>query len=138
LRVVLDTGVVLSALLFPKGRLTWLVDAWKEGAVVPLVSRETVKELVRALAYPKFALEPEEIEMVLGEYLPWTQQVERSPPASLPRCRDPEDQKLVELAAAGEAELLVSGDGDLLDLRAVGATRIVKPARLAALLERGR
>jgi predicted nucleic acid-binding protein len=56
LRVVLDTDTVLSALLFPEGRLAWLRDAWTCGSVLPVVCIATVRELIRALAYPKFEL----------------------------------------------------------------------------------
>jgi uncharacterized protein len=56
LRVVLDTNIVLSALLFKSGRLAWLLPAWQEYRVVPLVCRDTLDELLRVLDYPKFRL----------------------------------------------------------------------------------
>ena len=118
LGVVLDTNAVLSALLFPLGRLTWLRDGWKSGRLSPLASKATVRELIRVLSYPKFRLDKEEIETLLGDYLPFIEIVEMSSgdPEDIPRCRDPDDQMFLALATAGKAEALVSGDQALLDL----------------------
>ena len=136
MRIVLDTGVVLSSLLFPAGRLTWLPGLWKSGAMTPLASRETTRELIRALGYPKFSLSPDEVSILLGEYLPWTQTVEVSGPvaAALPACRDEADQKFLELAAAGAADALVTSDRDLLELAGKTAFAILTPARLRTRL----
>ena len=57
-RVVLDTHVVLSALLFGGGPAGRVRAGWQEGRFVPLVSTATAQELVRVLAYPKFRLSP--------------------------------------------------------------------------------
>lgn len=70
-RVVLDTNVVLSALVFAYGRLSAVRNAWLEDACIPLVSRTTAAELVRALAYPKFRLGREEQRELLADYLPY-------------------------------------------------------------------
>ncbi|WP_289241010.1 PIN domain-containing protein [Delftia sp.] len=48
MRVVLDTNVVLSALLFTSGRLAWIRRAWQHQQLKPLVCRETASELLRA------------------------------------------------------------------------------------------
>lgn len=114
-RIVCDTNVVVSALLFRRGRLSWLREAWRAGRVVPLASAATVEELLRVLAYPKFALEPWEREELLAEYLPYAEAVEiRQAPEDLPACRDPHDRKFLELAAVAKADLLVTGDRALL------------------------
>ncbi|MBK6557146.1 MAG: PIN domain-containing protein, partial [Comamonadaceae bacterium] len=54
LRVVLDTNVVLSALVFGGGAAGRVRLCWQQGTFVPLASTATVQELVRVLAYPKF------------------------------------------------------------------------------------
>ena len=131
MRVVLDTGVVLSSLLFPAGRLAWLPGQWKSGALTPLASRDTIRELMRALAYPKFSLSRDEATILLGEYLPWTRAVEIPDPDAfaLPACRDGADQKFLELAAAGDAEALITSDRDLLELAGRTGFAILTPAR---------
>jgi putative PIN family toxin of toxin-antitoxin system len=116
-RVVFDTAVVVSALVFPKGRLAWMRDSWRSRDVVPLVSRPTVEELIRVLAYPKFKLAGAEREDLLGDFLPYAEVPKTKPSgAALPRCRDPGDQMFIELADASNADAVVTGDDDLLVL----------------------
>ncbi|MDE2006562.1 MAG: putative toxin-antitoxin system toxin component, PIN family [Rhodospirillales bacterium] len=129
MRAVFDTDVVLSALIFGR-RLTWLRLAWAEGTVTPIVCRETVTELLRVLAYPKFRLDRAEREALLAEYLPFAETV-RLPdaPPDLPlACRDRDDVVFLRLALASRAELLVSGDKDLTVL--ASAWSVVSPAGL--------
>lgn len=103
----------------------------------PLVSRHTVEELIRALAYPKFRLEPEDVESLLAEYLPFTETVEAwvVSAADVPACRDPDDREFLALASAGGADLLVTGDGDLLELAGQVSFRIVRPSVARDLLD---
>lgn len=117
-RVVLDTNCVLSALLFRAGRLTWLREGWRRARFRPLVSRDTVAELIRALAYPKFGLGTGEREVLLGDYLPFTEAVPDVHAArGLPTLRDTTDRIFLDLALDAGAEALVTGDGDLLAVR---------------------
>ena len=48
-RLVLDTNVLVSALLFPTGSLSWLRHAWHSEAIIPLASHDTTVELIRVL-----------------------------------------------------------------------------------------
>lgn len=128
-RVVCDTNVVVSALVFPRGRLGWLREAWRAGRSVALVSRETVEELLRVLHYPKFELTDEERQELLGEYLPFAEIVApEETRQEIPSCRDPGDRMFLELAMAGGAELLITGDPDLLALADSFPVPIVSPA----------
>lgn len=117
LRVVLDTNVVLSALVFGGGTAGRLRLAWQRGRVLPLASTATAHELVRVLAYPKFRLTPRDQDELLADYLPYVKSVQIPiPPPSVPDCRDPMDIPFLHLAVAGKARALVSGDQDLLAL----------------------
>ena len=93
-RVVFDTNVLVSALLFREGLLGWLVDAWKRCEAV------VVSAVIEA-----------------------------------PDCRDPEDRMFLKLAAAANADALVTGDGDLLALGTAFATPILTPAAMKAQLD---
>ena len=126
-RLVLDTNVLLSALLFPAGSLSWMRDSWLSQAIVPLASRDTKVELIRVLSYPKFRLTRDELEDLLAEYLPWCEAIIVSPPPAVPDCRDPFDRPFLELALAGYADALVTGDGDLLTLAPVFTVPILTP-----------
>jgi putative PIN family toxin of toxin-antitoxin system len=131
-RVVLDTSVVLSALVFGGGAAGRLRSAWQAGAFVPLVSTATAQELVRVLAYPKFRLSAADREELLADYLPYTTTVRiPDPPPHVPECRDPVDVMFLELAVVGKAKLLVTGDRDL--LAHAGQTRLI-PLALASFL----
>ena len=72
-----------------------------------------------------------EIDVVLAAYLPFAEvvQTETGSVSVLPDCRDPDDQKFLYLAHVGEAEVLVTGDSDLLSLAQDVAFRILSPAQ---------
>ena len=116
-RVVLDTNVVLSALVFGGGNAGRLRHAWQAGAFTPLASTATAQELVHVLAYPKFRLSAADRNELLADYLPYTTTVRiPDPPPIVPACRDPFDVMFLELATVGKAKALVTGDRDLLAL----------------------
>ena len=114
-RVVFDTNTVISALVFTESRLGWLRGHWRMRVCKPLVSNQTVQELVRVLAYTKFRLSAQRCLELESDYFPYCEQV-----ATVIRCpilcRDPKDQPFLDLAVSGHADLLVTGDDDLLTL----------------------
>jgi len=116
-RVVIDTNLVLSALVFAQGRLLPLRLAWQSRAIEPLISRATAAELIRVLAYPKFRLAADEQQELLADYLPHCTTVAiPDPPPATPKCRDVFDLPFLQLALAGKADALLTGDRDLLAL----------------------
>jgi putative PIN family toxin of toxin-antitoxin system len=117
-RVILDTNVVLSALLFANGHLTWVRRAWQAGQIRPVVCKQTVSELLRVLTYPKFKLTTADQEELLADFLPFTETATLpDQPPSFPGCRDPDDQIFLALAKSAAVDWLVTGDTDLLSLR---------------------
>lgn len=130
-RLVLDTSVLLSALLFPAGAVTWIRAAWRAGRIRPLASRDTTAEFLRVLAYPKFRLTAAERQDLLDDYLPCCETVAiPDPPPRVPPCRDPLDLPFLELAISGRADALVTGDLDLLALGDSFGIPILTPAAL--------
>jgi putative PIN family toxin of toxin-antitoxin system len=124
-RVVLDTNVLVSALLFT-GELSKIVDLWQQGEVVPLISRETFDELRTVLGYPKFSLTPEEIQSIIeDEILPYFEVVEIKEKVR-GVCRDPGDDKFLACALSGAAHFILSGDKDLTDLKSYKTIRVIK------------
>jgi len=113
-RCVFDTTTVASALLFASGRLAWLRQYWRKECT-PLISRATASELTRVLGYSKFRLSPDDSNELLAEYLPYCEIVEPSESCSV-ICRDVHDQPFLDLAWSGKADLLITGDNDLLSL----------------------
>lgn len=116
MRVVFDTNTVVSALVFAEGRLAWLRAHWQSPVVTPLVSKATVNELIRVLTYPKLRLDKGDIQALLADYLPFTESVSVSRRRSTPRCADADDQMFVDLALAGGADVMVTGDRALLEV----------------------
>lgn len=117
-RVVLDTNCLVSALIFSRGKFAWLREAWQAKRFIALASRDTVSELIRVLAYPKFKLSHDEQETLLAEFLPFVETVKiEIAPGGLPEIRDADDLIFLVLAAGADAEALVSGDGDIQAVR---------------------
>jgi len=127
MRVVLDTNVVVSALLF-QPTLSKIVTVWQGGAFIPVISKDTFQELQTVLAYPKFALTPDEIRALLeGEILPFFEVIEAVEDVK-GVCADAADDKFLACACAASADYLVSGDKALTELKQYKSVRIIKPA----------
>lgn len=134
-RIVFDTNVLISALVFKSPGCYWLRSLWVpvsgKRQVVPLASKDTTTELLRALHYRKFKLDEAAIEELLGDYLPHTELVRTvAARAKLPVCRDPADAMFLALAYAASADALVTGDADLLDVAPESRITILSPGAL--------
>lgn len=133
MRCVFDTNTLISALLFKNsvpGKA--LYSALASGTI--LISAETIRELAEVIDRPKFDryLTIEERAEFLGALLAQVELIEVSEDAKL--CRDPKDDKFLNLASSGAADYLVTGDEDLLILQAHKDTHILKPRDFLELL----
>lgn len=136
-RVVLDTNVVVSALVFEGASFRSLRESWQQQSVLPLLSPATAAELIRVLAYRKFRLTAGDREELLADYFPWCEAVQiPSPPPAAPRCRDPFDLPFLELAIAGHADFLVTGDADLLAVSVGTRFRVLSPGDFLGALRK--
>jgi hypothetical protein len=126
LRVVIDTGVAISALLLPRSVPRQAFDvASKQGRL--LISEATVGELDEVLRRPKFnkyLFEDERLEF-LAALVREAEIVVAA--AVIADCRDAKDNKFLELAVSGGASHIVSGDADLLVLHPYRGIAIVTP-----------
>lgn len=124
IRVVLDTNVLISALLF-KGGLSRIVGLWQKGKIVPVISKETFGELRTVLEYPKFSLSRAEIESLIEhEILPFFEVVSVSKHVK-GACRDPGDDKFISCALSANADCIVTGDKDFSDLKKYQSIKII-------------
>lgn len=118
-RVVLDTNCIISALVFSQQKMAWLRYSWQSGQIIPLVSQETANELLKVLGYPKFKLSSAEQALLLADFLPYAETITAlHTRRKLPLIRDHADQMFLTLAVAGKADALVTGDNDLLVIKA--------------------
>jgi putative PIN family toxin of toxin-antitoxin system len=126
-RFVLDTNVLISALMLwrSKPRLAWN-RARRTGVI--LASHDTLRELASVLRRPKLAayVSPSESAAFLTELARVVELVPIGERVEL--CRDPRDDKFLELALAGRADFLLTGDADLLELHPFRGTAIITPA----------
>jgi uncharacterized protein len=115
MRVVLDTNVLVSSLLF-KGPVSGIHDARTEARFTSLISKPVLEEYARVLAYPKFDLSETDIAGLLGsELLRHAEPVDVASRVNAVKA-DPPDNRFLELAVDGGADFIVSGDRHLLDL----------------------
>ena len=134
-RVVLDTNVLISALLFG-GLPGRLVPLWQRREIVLLFSPEVLKEYIKVLSYPKFGLDEEEIKSILREeVLPYFDPVKPVTPVEVVG-EDPSDDKFLSLAVDGKAKFLVSGDLRLLGIKRYCETAIVTVSAFLDLVSR--
>lgn len=133
-RVVLDTNVLVSVYVFADSRFAPLRARIESGEWQALTNDACFNEFRRVLDYPLFALADEGRRRALQAYDASVTRPGASPPAavaSLPRCRDRDDQKFLELARDSAADWLVTADKALLRLarrdRLRGLFRILTP-----------
>jgi len=97
---------------------------------VPVFSRDTFNEFRKVLAYPKFSLTVQEIQVLIeDEVLPYCEIVDIVEEIR-GVCRDPADDPFLSCAVAAGADYIVSGDRDLLDLGSFKNIPIITPAVL--------
>lgn len=131
MRAVIDTNVLLSALLWG-GTPRALLEQVRNGTVTLISSPALLAELARVLERPKFdvvllrsntsrAQTLAEVRLLAGVVDP--------PPLAQPVCRDPDDDAVLALALAAQADLVISGDDDLLSLNPFEGIPILMPAQ---------
>jgi putative PIN family toxin of toxin-antitoxin system len=127
LKVVIDTNVVISALLFG-GAPGKLIAFWQRGIIRPAASKEIIDEYLRVLTYPKFKLSEEEINYLLyQEIIPYFNIIDVHPGPPILK-EDPEDDKFIRCASAASAKYIISGDRHLLALKEYQKIKILSPS----------
>ncbi len=128
MRVVLDTNILVSTLLFT-GTVSELVPLWQKGAITVLLSREILEEYLRVLACPKFQLSEGEIKgLVEEELLPFVQIIKPGIRVHVIK-RNPSDNKFLECAVSGKANTVISGDKVLLAIQHYRRVRTQTPSQ---------
>jgi uncharacterized protein len=126
-KVVVDTNVLVSALLFG-GKPGELILLWQRARIKPLASKEIIDEYLRVLTYAKFKLSEEEINFLLySEILPYLEVIDVPPGPRIIR-NDPEDDKFIRCALAGKAGYIISGDHHLLSMKSFQKIKILSPS----------
>lgn len=127
-RVVVDTNVLISALLSPAGTPRRVLDRLAGINATLLFSDATFAELATRLAKPKFDAYRSKEQM--NAFLDWLATASEwvNPNLEVSACRDPSDNKFLSLAICGEADYLITGDRDLLSLDSFEGVPIGRPS----------
>lgn len=130
-RVVLDTNIFISAILF-SGKVSMIMDFWKTSSIKPVITKEILNEIIKTLAYPKFHLTEEEIyHIVQEEILPFVEIMKVKKDKIVKGvCKDPEDDKFITCATSAGVDLIISGDPvDLLNIKEYKGIKIIKASK---------
>src|SRR5260370_42127727 len=135
MRVILDTNILLSAILSPLGVPAKLLDAWERKWFTLVACDELTAELRDVAGRPFFrarlrASVAELLAAGIRDFSFFCRDL-----SSVPIAPDPKDSYLLALAEASQAEFLVTGDKELLSLKQHKSTRIITPAAMIDLLK---
>src|SRR5262245_56757322 len=127
MRVVIDTNILVSALIAPAGQPAAIVDAWLDGKFTHLTCATHVEELRVTLHKPKLAelINPHKAGRLVNQIKKLAEDIDPLP--RVERSSDPTDDFLLALSEAGDADYLVTGDksSGLLALQTHKRTRII-------------
>ena len=126
MRIVLDTNVLVSGLLSPHGPPGRIVDLFLDGTVTLLVDDRIVMEYREVLARPRFRFNPADVEAVLGLIDIAGERVAAGPLSAI--VPDPYDLPFLEVAYAGKADALVTGNARHFRGAADVGVRVLSPA----------
>ena len=136
MRAVIDTGVLVSALIRRQGTTGDVLRALRDGRFTAIYSTDILVEMIDVLGRPtfrqKYHIEPDDITAIInllrlrGEVV--------TPTRKVTACRDPKDDKFLEAALATETDCIISGDADLLTLTPFENIPILRAAEFLARL----
>lgn len=135
LRIILDTSVLISAIFFETGNEGKILDEVLTGRIILVSSLDTLQELRETLEASKFKLTPLEVLNVF-QFIVSISEIVLAPPSAQVKCRDADDQKFLDCATGGDIDYLVTGDGDLLEIKKLRRTKITTARKLIMVLKR--
>ena len=139
MRVVLDTGILIAALITADTPPDQVYQAWRKKRFTLVTSVWQLEEFRRASRYERVKkfLKPTEAGNLVNGLKRHATVLKELPDVDL--SQDPQDNPVLAMAIAGEADYLVTGDRrGLLSLKRVGATRIVTAAEFLKVLKKKR
>ena len=137
MRVVLDTGILIAALITKDTPPDQIYQAWRKRRFELVTSQWQPDEFRRVSRYPKLRkyLKPIEAGNLINGLRHQARLLEELPDVDL--SEDPDDYPLLAMAIAGEVDYLVSGDKrDVLALKKVGKARIISARRFLTILQK--
>lgn len=127
-RVVLDTNVLVSGILFKEGNEAKILRSADSREIEVFVSPEILKEFAEVVSRPRFQLTSQELSSATEYVLSFAKLIVPRRPVRV-NIRDPEDVKFLECVRGAKAHYLVTGDKDLLAMGTFDRARILTPSR---------
>ena len=139
IRAVVDTNILISGVIKPEGATGEILRRLRDGEFALLYTEPLLAELAEVINRPrirqKYGLGSEDIETVLALILLRGEPID--PTRRVEICRDPKDNMILQAAVAGQADMITSGDFDLLSLREFAGMPIISPAVFLQRLAKG-
>jgi uncharacterized protein len=137
MRAVVDTNILVRALIKPQGTVGPILLRLRYGEYTILYAQPLLEELVDVLNRPrirkKYQLTEADIQTLVSLILLRGEAVRLL--QRITACRDPKDDKFLEVGVSGKADVIVSGDGDLLELHPFAGIPILTPAAFLSWLD---
>ena len=137
MRAVIDTNILVRAVIKPSGTVGPVLLRLRHGDYTLLYAQSLLEELIDVLNRPrirnKYRLTDQDIQTVVSLILLRGAAV--APKERITACRDPKDDKFLEVAVSGRADVIVSGDQDLLVLHPFAGIPILPPVAFLQMLD---
>lgn len=141
MRIVLDTNVMVSAILSPRSTSAQIIRLVLDGAVNLIISHDIIDETLRVIRYPRLvklmkknSVALKEVEYVIDRL----SAIAVVTPGKLTLNviqDDPFDNKILACAVEGEVDFIISGDHHLIELKEFQGIPIVNPATFVAIIK---
>jgi len=135
MRAVLDTNLLVSYLLTRGKTMSRIIEHWEQGNFVALVSPAMLAELKEVVRRPRLqavmSADPQALIDIMEQDAEAVPGILQLPGV----CRDPKDDIFVACAVEGHADVLVSGDADLLSLGSYLGVQMITPASFLQALD---
>jgi putative PIN family toxin of toxin-antitoxin system len=124
IKIILDINVIISALLYGGNPLKILESCIYDNKTEAYISPEILAELVSKLIF-KFEVDEKKINIIKNIIMTRFKYVLVKKSSKI--CRDEDDNKILDLAVSSKSYFIITGDGDLLELKNINDTEIINP-----------
>lgn len=134
---MLDTNVIVSGTIGNSGSPFIILEAWRKGRFILITSQTLIDEVERVFRYPriqkKYHITEKQVTNVIKNLINYSIATPRNIKLSV-ITKDPPDNEVLIAALEGEADYIVTGDADLLELKSYKGIKIVLPSEFLELL----
>jgi len=140
-RIVIDTNILVSAILTPKGNPAKILKLILEGKLYLIISPAILEETRQVFNYPRLVKRLKKNKITLDEVYGFLDKLSRVAVITQGKLDidiiqdDPSDNKILACGLEGEADFIISGDHHLTDLKTFQGIKIVNPAAFLKIVD---